>query len=136
MRKIGLISEVLLKSSDVYSPTQPLCSDRLIDAIRNPFLIWRINDLVQIPMPAGRRADYAILLRRERTERQIESDPALPARVARLSRNLWRLLDDGQGHYPSESISQPHPTRPTSNVAHYNFAQSGPISNKGTGYRA
>jgi len=39
--------------------------------------------------------------RRERIERQIAGDPALARRVARLIRNLDRLLDDGRRRCPT-----------------------------------
>lgn len=53
--------------------------------------------------------------RREQIERQILSDPALAERVARLIRNLERLLDDGLGHSPPKCVppsSQSSPRSP------------------------
>jgi len=41
--------------------------------------------------------------RREQLEQQVANDPALAERLARLIRNLSRLLDDGQGRFPGES---------------------------------
>jgi anti-sigma factor RsiW len=48
--------------------------------------------------------------RREAVERAAAADPALAARLARLARNLGRLLDDGLGFSPAPGLS--HPARP------------------------
>lgn len=43
--------------------------------------------------------------RREALERRIKGDPTLAEKVARLARNLNRLLDDGQTAPPPEGFS-------------------------------
>lgn len=67
--------------------------------------------------------DYALgtlgAPRREQIERRIASDPELAERVARLIRNLGRLLDDGRDHRtmglapfrqtPAESLNRDDP---------------------------
>jgi anti-sigma factor RsiW len=60
--------------------------------------------------------DYALgrleAPRRERLERRMASDPALAERMARLVRNLGRLLDDGRGDLPAEGRPPASPTDP------------------------
>lgn len=55
--------------------------------------------------------DYALGrldgIRRERLERQIADDPTLAERVARLTQNLGRLLDDGRGNHPADVVPIP-----------------------------
>jgi anti-sigma factor RsiW len=66
-------------------------------------------------MDAADLLDYALGRlhgpRRERLERLLAGDPALAARVARLARNLGRLLDDGRGPCPVPDASAPIPRR-------------------------
>jgi anti-sigma factor RsiW len=45
--------------------------------------------------------------RREQLERRIARDPALAERVARLVRNLERLLDDGRADRPPIAPTSP-----------------------------
>jgi anti-sigma factor RsiW len=49
--------------------------------------------------------------RRERLERRMDRDPALAEQVARLIRNLGRLLDDGRGN-PVAGNASPSPELP------------------------
>ena len=49
--------------------------------------------------------------RRERLERRLACEPALAERVARLVRNLRRLLDDGRADRPAGG--SPAPASPT-----------------------
>ncbi len=53
--------------------------------------------------------------RREHLERRIARDPELARRIARLIRNLGRLLDDGRGHRPPgvATSSRPPADSPT-----------------------
>lgn len=61
-------------------------------------------------MDAADLLDYALGRldgpRRERLERRLARDPALAERVARLVRNLHRLLDDGLS-VPSDDEGNP-----------------------------
>lgn len=64
-------------------------------------------------MDPGDLLDYALGRldgpRREQLERRIARDPELARRIARLIRNLGRLLDDGRGHRPPGVAPPPRP---------------------------
>jgi anti-sigma factor RsiW len=62
--------------------------------------------------------------RRAEVERAAAADPALAARLARLARNLGRLLDDGLGSSPTSGPS--HATRPPTTPGRHGGSPNGP----------